>query len=164
MHSTEKLSPWWRHSVILTMVVGFTILIWLALRSINDAPPIPNQVITTTGEVVNINFTKADILAGQQVFLKHGLMENGTIWGHGAYLGPDFSAEYLHSLTLDARDWFAANRYQRAWNGLSTSEQDAVEVEVVHALEQNRYDASSGTLMFMEPERLSFQNQMKTNS
>ena len=160
MHSTEKLSPWWRHSVILTMVVGFTILIWLALRSINDAPPIPNQVITTTGEVVNINFTKADILAGQQVFLKHGLMENGTIWGHGAYLGPDFSAEYLHSLTLDARDWFAANRYQRAWNGLSTSEQDAVEVEVVHALEQNRYDASSGTLMFMEPERLSFQNQI----
>jgi nitric oxide reductase subunit B len=27
-------------------------------------------------------FTRDDILSGQQVFLKYGLMENGTIWGH----------------------------------------------------------------------------------
>jgi len=37
-------------------------------------------------------FTADGIIAGQQVFLKHGLMDNGTIWGHGAYLGPDFTA------------------------------------------------------------------------
>jgi len=45
-----------------------------------------------TGETL---FSGADIRGGQEVFLKYGLMENGTIWGHGAYLGPDFSAEYL---------------------------------------------------------------------
>ena len=33
---------------------------------------------------------RADILAGQEVFLKYGLMDNGTVWRHGVYLGPDF--------------------------------------------------------------------------
>ena len=160
MQPTEKLSPWWRQAVILTLVAGFTILIWLAIRSFKDAPPIPNQVVTVVGEVVFTNFTKADVIAGQQVFLKHALMENGTIWGHGAYLGPDFSAEYLHTLARDAQEWFATNRQQRAWSALSSAEQDAVKAEVVSLLEQNRYDPNSGTLMFTEAERLSFHKQI----
>ena len=159
MVKTEKLSPWWRHAVILTMVAGFTILIWLAWRSFKDAPPIPNRVVTA-GQTVITNFTKGDILAGQQVFLKHALMENGTIWGHGAYLGPDFSAEYLHTLTRDAQEWFATERHQHPWSTLSPSEQAAVNAEVVSLLEQNRYDAKSGALTFTEAERLSFQKQI----
>ena len=157
MQHTEQLSPWWRHAVILTMAVGFTILIWLAVRSFTDAPPIPKQVVTAAGEPV---FTQADVLAGQQVFLKHALMENGTIWGHGAYLGPDFSAEYLHTLTGDARAWFATHRYQRPWSALSVVEQDTVKAEVVQMLHQNRYDAKSGTLTFTDAERLSYQEQI----
>ncbi len=61
-------------------------------------------MVGPSGEIV---FTGADIQTGQQVFLKYGLMENGTIWGHGAYLGPDFSASYLHDLGLTAADQFA---------------------------------------------------------
>jgi nitric oxide reductase large subunit len=41
-------------------------------------------------------FTRGDVLAGQAVFLRNGLMEYGSIFGHGAYLGPDFTADYLH--------------------------------------------------------------------
>jgi len=160
MQQTETLSPWWRQAVILTLVAGFTILIWLAWRSFKDAPPIPNQVVTVAGGTLITNFTKDDVLAGQQVFLKHALMENGTIWGHGAYLGPDFSAEYLHTLTRDAQAWCATNRHQRAWSALSAAEQDAVKAEVVFLLKQNRYDAKSGTLTFTEAERLSFQKQI----
>jgi len=117
----------------------------------------PDKVVTGAGETV---FTKDDVKAGQRVFLQHALMENGTIWGHGAYLGPDFSAEYLHTLTRDAQEWFALNRYQRPWSTLSPAEQDAVEAEAVQMLEQNRYDAKSGTLTFTEAERLSFHKQI----
>jgi len=92
--TTDAFSPWWRHTVILTMVVGFTILIWLSAKTYQDAPPIPQRVVGASGEIV---FTLEDILAGQSVFLKYGLMDNGTIGGHGAYLGPDFSAAYLHT-------------------------------------------------------------------
>src|SRR5512145_862837 len=98
--TSETLSPWWRHAVILTMICGFTVLIWLATKTYKEAPPIPAQVVSPTGDVI---FTQTDILAGQQVFLRYGVMENGSIWGHGAYLGPDFSAEYLHTLALGAR-------------------------------------------------------------
>ena len=112
---TEALSPWWRQAVILILVAGFTVMIILAIRTYKDAPPIPEKVLGPQGAAL---FTRDDILAGQQVFLKYGLMENGTIWGHGAYLGPDFSAEYLHTLTLDAREIVADQMYSRPWQNL----------------------------------------------
>ena len=49
-------------------------------------------------------FTGEDVSAGQEVFLKNGLMEYGSIFGHGAYLGPDFTADYLHRAVLIANE------------------------------------------------------------
>ena len=85
----EMLSPWWRRAVMIVMVTGFAVLIWVTAKAYQDAPPIPDFVVNPAGETV---FTRDDILGGQEVFLKHGLMDNGTIWGHGGYLGPDYSA------------------------------------------------------------------------
>jgi nitric oxide reductase subunit B len=68
-------------------VFGLTVLISLAARTYRGGPPIPDRVVSATGMAL---FTGADILAGQEVFLKYGLMDNGTVWRHGVYLGPDF--------------------------------------------------------------------------
>src|ERR1044072_669062 len=87
----DELSPWWKIVAIVTMIFGFSTLILLTVKAYQDAPPIAVQVVDPSGAVV---YTGADVTAGQQVFLKHGLMNNGTIWGHGGYLGPDFSAQY----------------------------------------------------------------------
>src|SRR5512139_2609088 len=95
----ESISPWWRTGVLIAMILGFSILIGMTVNAYQAAPPIPEKIAAVGGTTV---FSGADIRAGQQVFLKYGLMENGTIWGHGAYLGPDFSAEYLHTLGLEA--------------------------------------------------------------
>ena len=107
----QELSPWWKIGVIFTIFVGFSVLIFIAVKAYKDAPPIPLRVVNAGGETV---FTREDILAGQQVFLKYALMENGTIWGHGAYLGPDFSAAYLHDLALEAGDWRPGKVYGRS--------------------------------------------------
>ncbi len=123
----EELSPWWKHALLLTMVFGFTILIWLSARTYRDAPPIPERVVTLPGETL---FTAGDSRAGQQVFLKYGLMENGTVWGHGAYLGPDFSAEYLHELAACAAEVLAAERYSRSFAQLTTEEQSRINADV----------------------------------
>lgn len=96
-HTIETLSPWWRRASLLTMALGFAVLILLTFKAYHEVPPIPDKVTDTGGAVL---YTGADIRAGQQVFLKYGLMDNGTIWGHGALLGPDFSTEYLHTLAL----------------------------------------------------------------
>jgi len=154
---SERLSPWWRHSVILVLILGFSVLIWQAVRSYRDAPPIPAMVIGPAAETL---FTREDVLAGQQAFLRYGLMENGSIWGHGAYLGPDFSAEYLHRLALHAGEVIANQRYNRGLAALSAGERLAVNAEVQQLLKQNRYDAGTGRLIFTSPETTSFQKQI----
>ncbi|HMK52370.1 MAG TPA: nitric-oxide reductase large subunit [Thermodesulfobacteriota bacterium] len=155
--ATENLSPWWRRSVILVLIIGFTILIWMAIRAHEDAPPIPEKVVGPSGETI---FTREDILVGQEVFLKYGLMENGTIWGHGAYLGPDFSAEYLHTLAIDASSHLAIQYYQREMPNLTSTERAAITGEVQQLLKLNRYDRQSKKLIFTSPELASYRNQI----
>jgi nitric oxide reductase subunit B len=155
--SSERLSPWWRKSVILIMIFGFAVLIWMAVSAHLDAPPIPEKVVRLSGESI---FNREDILKGQQIFLKYGLMENGSIWGHGAYLGPDFSAEYLHILSLDTRETLAKQNFNRSFNELNPVEQGTATIEVQRLLKQNRYDPKTKILTFADAESLSYQNQI----
>ena len=112
---TRPLSPWWRHAVILVMIAGFAVLSYITCRTYTDAPPIPRRVEDASGRTL---FTSAEILDGQEVFLKYGLMEHGTLWGHGAYLGPDYSAETLHQAVEVGRDTLAHSRYGRPYAAL----------------------------------------------
>jgi nitric oxide reductase subunit B len=133
MGNTE-LSRWWRYGVVFVALAGLGVLLWIALHTYTGdvGTPIPTRVVDLNGQTV---FTGADIIAGQQVFQKHALMENGTIWGHGAYLGPDFSAAYLHQLALDTKD--------------------------PATLSENRYDAKTGTLRFTASETASYRRQIE---
>ncbi|MBI3693676.1 MAG: cbb3-type cytochrome c oxidase subunit I [Acidobacteria bacterium] len=140
--SQDRLSPWWKHGVILVIVAGFTILIWLAVRTYSDAPPIPERVLGPSGVIL---FTRDDILGGQEVFLKYGLMENGTIWGHGAYLGPDFAAQYLHAIAAkELHSQLKINRYDPLRRTLTLTEPEA------RAFEQQ---VGEWTRYFLEPNR-----------
>lgn len=156
-NTMETLSPWWRNSVILVLIIGFSILIWIAVRAYSDAPPIPEKVVSSRGETV---FTGADIMAGQQVFLKYGLMENGTVWGHGAYIGPDFPAEYLHTLTIDSKNMLARNVYGRLPGELTPIETETVNAEVRRLLKENRYSPGTRALLYTPEEIASFQGQI----
>src|SRR5476651_825789 len=104
----EQLSPWWGRAVAFTFVMGFAVLILLTFKAYQNAPPVAGRVVYATGALV---YTGDDVRLGQEVFLKHGLMDNGTIWGHGAYLGPDFGAEVLHDWALDLAEHRAKARF-----------------------------------------------------
>ena len=96
-------------------------------------------------------FSGDDIGEGQAVFLKYGLMANGSIWGHGAYLGPDYSAEALHRMgECTARGDRAARSTAQPFAALAPAQQAAVRAEAAVALKTNRYDAASGTLQFTD--------------
>ena len=88
-------------SPALVIIVGFFVLVLLAYLTYKSDPPIPDRVVDPSGRVV---FTGNDIRAGQKVFLHHGLMEYGSIFGHGAYLGPDFTDDYLHRSSAIVRE------------------------------------------------------------
>src|ERR1019366_9156635 len=131
-----RLSPWWRHSAILVMIAGFPVLSFVTVLTYTNAPPIPEQVTDGTGSVV---FTGADIQMGQAVFLRCGLMEHGSLWGHGAYLGPDYSAEYLHRLSEVTRNSIAIEKYGKPFAQLSPDEQIVASAQVRRVLKENRY-------------------------
>ena len=153
----QEISPWWRRAVILTLVVCFGIQVWIACLAYQGAPPIPDRVVNQAGQTL---FTGNDIRSGQQVFLKYGLMENGTIWGHGAYLGPDFSAQYLHTLGVDTGFILGQSHFGQALEDLPLGEQGVVKFWVRELLKENRYDPRTRTLVFRPAEELSFLKQI----
>jgi len=155
----QKLSYWWRRGLIIILLLEFAVLIWVTTGSLyrNLKPPIPEKVLDNSGSVV---FTKTDIENGQQVFLKKALMSNGSIWGHGAYMGPDFSAQYLHNLALEVRNYIALEKYNSNFSELAPDQKETLVGLTRNFLSNNRYNPESHNLLYTEPEKQSFNNQI----
>jgi nitric oxide reductase subunit B len=77
------VSRTWLQVAGIVFIAGFFVLVFLAYRTYKADPPIPDRVVDPSGQVV---YSGDDVRAGQKVFLHHGLMEYGSIFGHGAYL------------------------------------------------------------------------------
>lgn len=129
------ISPRWLQVSILTFLLGFAVLGFLARLIYSEHPPIPRKVVASDGTVL---FTGRDIMGGQHLFQKYGLMQYGTIFGHGAYLGPDFTAQYLHLASIDALHYYGHLGTPVAIAG----------VRVRAEAKRNRYDASTGVLTY----------------
>lgn len=151
------LSPWWMRAVLAVMVLGFAGLMAITLFAYRNAPPVPELVQNAQGETV---FTGDDVREGQTVFLKYGLMANGSIWGHGAYLGPDFSADALHRLGQHTAEAIAQLRFKRPYAMLTPIEQAAASGEAAATLKTNRYEAATETLRFTPAESLAYEQQV----
>ena len=144
--SAMTISPVWLQVTILTFLIGFTTLGILAAMINRQHPPIPKQVVREDGSVL---FTGDDVMAGQHIFQRYGLMQFGTIFGHGAYLGPDFTAQYLHGAATDA-----INFYQ----GQGQSPADA-RARVLTEFKQNRYDSAADRLIYSAGQVAAFDKQ-----
>src|SRR5687768_13275462 len=83
--------------LISIFVFSFAILGWVGTEIFRQAPPIPTQVVTTTGEVL---IPEGGVSDGQNVWQAMGGMQVGSIWGHGSYVAPDWTADYLHREAL----------------------------------------------------------------
>lgn len=153
----SELSPWWLRTVAIVLVVGFAGLLAITMLAYRNAPPIPGQVVDAQGNTV---FTGDDISKGQAVFLKYGLMDNGSIWGHGAYLGPDYSAEALHFIGQDTAAAIAEEQFGKPMAELDASQQAAVRGETTVALKTNRYDGQTDVLRLTAPEATAYRQQV----
>lgn len=131
---TERMvSKGWIQGVALVMIFGFFIMGLLALRTYTDSMPLPQRVVDERGEVV---FTQAEVTSGQQIFLRRGLQQYGSVMGHGGYLGPDYTADYLRrSATI-------------ALESLQNSGSGDASADLVQLLRTNRYDEESGDLVY----------------
>jgi nitric oxide reductase subunit B len=134
------LSSAWMQGMILTFLVGFAILGYLALRVYEEHAPVPSRVVDEAGREI---FTGDDIMRGQEAFLTYGLMQFGSVYGHGAYLGPDFTADYLHrQAELMSKDYAAqGNAAER----------------VRRELQANRYEPATGKLVWSDGQVRAFE-------
>ena len=139
--SPMMVSRTWVQAVALVLLFGFAVLGFLAYRAYATDPPIADRVVSEDGQAL---FTGDDVIKGQKVFLRNGLMQYGSVLGHGAYLGPDFTADYLHR---------AAVIVTRELGGASS---DTARQQVIKDFKTNRYDAASGTLTYTAAQAVAY--------
>ncbi|MBS0584295.1 MAG: nitric-oxide reductase large subunit, partial [Proteobacteria bacterium] len=112
------------------------------------------RVVAANGQVL---FTRADIDAGRQVWQSIGGQQLGSIWGHGALIAPDWSADWLHRESDELLNLWA--RQQDAeWKNLDEGRQEALKVRLRKELRGNTYDAANGTISVSNDRALAISN------
>lgn len=120
------VSRTWVQGVAIVMLCGVFVMGILAYRTYTASMPQPTTVTSESGEVL---FTGADITKAQVLFQTAGPMQYGSVLGHGAYLGPDFTADYLRRSATSVLD------------GYRSSGGSDVRDHFVKEFRTNRYDA-----------------------
>ena len=136
-------------SFALVVLLGFAILGYFGWEIYRQAPPIPQRVVTTTGTVL---FTGDDIQNGQNVWQSLGGQEVGSIWGHGAYVAPDWSADWLHREATWLLDHWARAQYRNPYSALDEETQAILRVKLKRELRTNTYQPETADLV-VSPDR-----------
>jgi nitric oxide reductase subunit B len=136
-------------SFAAVFAVSFAVLGWIGTRIYQEMPPIPAKVVDTAGRVV---VAEGDIGRGQNVWQALGGMEVGSIWGHGSYIAPDWTADWLHrEATFVLNDWAGAE-YGREYGQLAPEDQARLRGRLEQIYRRNGYDAATNTIQ-IEPVR-----------
>lgn len=128
---------------LLVVTFSFAILGYYGFEIYQKAPPLPEQIVTTEGEVV---FEGQDIKDGQNVWQSMGGQEVGSIWGHGAYQAPDWTADWLHREALFILNEWSQEDYGQAYEELESERQALLERRLQLELRQNTYNEADGTI------------------
>jgi nitric oxide reductase subunit B len=121
-------------------VLSFGALGYLGLQIYLTAPPIPKAVTSASGQVL---YTGEQIQKGQQVWLASGGQQQGSVWGHGAYIAPDWSADWLHR-EAETLQGLRAKAIARDPAALTAAERGAIAGALKEEMRRNTYDAETG--------------------
>lgn len=139
MSPTRKL--WTALAVLL--IISFSVLLWAGSEIFRAAPPMPEHVRSEDGAVI---YTRADIEQGRQVWQSMGGMQLGSIWGHGAYVAPDWSADWLHREAVAVLDLWARREGAHTYVQLSAERQAALQGRLQVMMRRNTYDVDTQTI------------------
>lgn len=140
MQATRKLWTW----LAAICVLSFAVLGWVGAEIYLTAPPIPKQVSTTTGDVL---FSEGQVQRGQEAWLSAGGQQLGSVWGHGSYVAPDWSADWLHREALALREVLAQRDFGRRFDDLAVGQQAELNAALKIEMRHNSYDAQTGTIV-----------------
>lgn len=127
-------------TLIAVLAVTFSLLGYFGHDVYRSAPPIPSQIKTSDNQVIT---THDKILDGQIVWQSIGGMQLGSIWGHGAYQAPDWTADWLHRELENWLELAAQEEYGKAYENLNQSQQAALRNELAIEYKQPNYDKTT---------------------
>lgn len=145
---TREKKLWW--SFILVVIISFVVLLYYGYEIYQVAPPIPEKVVDENGNQI---FSGEDIKDGQNVWQSIGGQEVGSIWGHGAYVAPDWTADYLHREALYILNIYANNQYSKPYDDLEEEQQALLSTRLKNKIRKNTFDPATNTIT-IDAERL----------
>ncbi|MYN45649.1 nitric-oxide reductase large subunit [Pseudoduganella sp. FT93W] len=140
MHATRKLWTW----LGLICALSFAVLGWVGAEIYLAAPPIPKQIISADGSQL---FGEGEVDRGQQAWLSAGGQQLGTVWGHGSYVAPDWSADWLHREAVALRELWAQRDFTAHFEDLSKSNQAYLNAKLKEEMRRNTYDKARGVIV-----------------
>ena len=127
----------------LSVSAAFFILGFFGREVYRQAPPIPAEVRIAGGPAL---MTSDDILTGQTVWQSTGGQQLGSIWGHGAYQAPDWTADWLHREATALLELWSAREFAAPYAQLSGEQKALLEARLRRELRTNTYDETTGVL------------------
>jgi nitric oxide reductase subunit B len=132
---------WWALSIVI--LASFAVLGVVGRKMISQAPPLPN-VYTTDGQLL---FAGSTITDGQGVWQSIGGQEIGTVWGHGAYVAPDWSADWIHRESEFLLNRWAQRQGAADFASLDADQQAVLKARLIREMRTNNYEASQNRLV-----------------
>src|SRR5215470_8202978 len=143
---------------VAIFVCSFGVLGWVGTEIFRQAPPIPREVVTTDGHVL---LSGDDIQNGQNVWQAMGGMEMGSIWGHGSYVAPDWTADYLHRESLFVLNEYSQQEFGRQYEALGSEQRAAMRQRLQDSMRQNTYDPATGRITVDSSRARAFEENLK---
>ncbi|MDT8448914.1 MAG: nitric-oxide reductase large subunit [Wenzhouxiangellaceae bacterium] len=140
MNSTRRL--WWVLGVMFT--VSFGALLLIGSEIYREMPPIPETVVSEDGSVL---YTRDDIQRGRQVWQTLGGQQVGSVWGHGAYVAPDWSADWLHREATALLEIWARDEHGTSFGALDAEATAALKARLKREMRANTYDPQTGRVV-----------------
>lgn len=125
------------------IVLSFAVLGWIGVTIYQQAPPIPDRVVTTEGTVV---IPEGMISRGQNVWQAMGGMEVGSVWGHGSYVAPDWTADWLHREAVFILNRWSESDYGKSYDALPAEVQATLTARLQAIMRKNTFDPATGVL------------------
>ncbi len=130
--------------MIAIFIISFSILGWVGTEIFRQAPPVPREVVSTDGTVL---IPAEAIMDGQNVWQAMGGMQVGSIWGHGSYVAPDWTADYLHREAVFILNNWANSEFGAAnYESLNSEQKAVLRQRLQDRVRKNNYDAATDTL------------------
>lgn len=133
------------------LLLSFAVLLWVGGEIHRVMPPIPSAVVTENGTTV---YTRADIQKGRQVWQSIGGQQLGSIWGHGGYVAPDWTADWLHREAVAWLDIDTQRETSQRYSQLPEDTQAAFAARLKPRIRKNTYDTNTDQVTIPEDRAL----------